>query len=251
MFLLILKYSVQEYEAYPNLHSTMFLLILPAREIYLTALPIYIPLCFYLYCRHSGYCCDGRKFTFHYVSTYTIIYACLRCIAVLHLHSTMFLLIRTSRRRWKARGRIYIPLCFYLYATATTEQWGVIRFTFHYVSTYTCRSVLRAWRQYHLHSTMFLLIRRVSIASSSDLSFTFHYVSTYTETLPSSDSIIVIIYIPLCFYLYQIRGVSIMAAIIYIPLCFYLYCAVLVLVHCHVIIYIPLCFYLYPYIFLF
>ena len=119
----------------------------------------------------------------------------------------------------------------------------------------------------YLHSTMFLLILWRSVYSGAVSSFTFHYVSTYTNTqkiaqkrvnnLHSTMFLLIrkhtpyhlpveSIYIPLCFYLYEIdcrvatvkskftfhyvstytdyiRADMIYPLSIYIPLCFYLY----------------------------
>ena len=55
------------------------------------------------------------------------------------------------------------------------------------------------------------------------MTFTFHYVSTYTRKR-SLDANAYYIYIPLCFYLYQIEILKACRNTdIYIPLCFYLY----------------------------
>ena len=104
-------------------------------------------------------------------------------------------------------------------------QCGVIfQFTFHYVSTYT---------------------RDGSVNSTLSCSFTFHYVSTYTLFAYRLEILTRSIYIPLCFYLYNLFPVSFYPSTdlhstmfllipiyspclfipqqIYIPLCFYLY----------------------------
>ena len=72
----------------------MFLLIRRsgARQIHPVD-PIYIPLCFYLYRKNMNGPIHMKKFTFHYVSTYTQILLFSRIIVYF----------------------IYIPLCFYLY----------------------------------------------------------------------------------------------------------------------------------------
>ena len=97
-----------------NLHSTMFLLIpvFPAGEA--SAFSIYIPLCFYLYGGAHRQQCGANQFTFHYVSTYTILEICLK-LGISHLHSTMFLLIHDAAEPDSPISNIYIPLCFYLY----------------------------------------------------------------------------------------------------------------------------------------
>ena len=143
-----------------------------------------------------------RQFTFHYVSTYTCFF---------RFHSRQYSLI-------------YIPLCFYLYALKDENiHWGE-SFTFHYVSTYTLLCSESQLPLEHLHSTMFLLIRRILcrknrykpnlhstmfllIPAYSDSlrvwrTFTFHYVSTYTIYAINKYSFQSLIYIPLCFYLY-------------------------------------------------
>ena len=83
----------------------------------------------------------------------------------------------------KVYTMIYIPLCFYLYrmseyATVPLES----EFTFHYVSTYTKMKDV-------FGRTLFV--------------FTFHYVSTYTLLHIVQIITYHIIYIPLCFYLYD------------------------------------------------
>ena len=99
-----------------------------------------------------------------------------------HLHSTMFLLIPTLDYVELKGLTIYIPLCFYLYLRCCNRKEG---------------------DQTNLHSTMFLLIRDGSRSIWTALiSFTFHYVSTYT-TLASALNLFALIYIPLCFYLYE------------------------------------------------
>ena len=114
---------------------------------------------------------------------------------------------------------------------------------------------------------MFLLIQVIPTVALQRRRFTFHYVSTYTICFFMRHTV-THIYIPLCFYLYQLSincsydslgftfhyvstytpgglGQGRTPLLIYIPLCFYLYC-IRVFRHCiFVIIYIPLCFYLY------
>ena len=57
---------------HPNLHSTMFLLIQTLRGRESSEKRIYIPLCFYLYHPRFYKSLKDYRFTFHYVSTYTI-----------------------------------------------------------------------------------------------------------------------------------------------------------------------------------
>ena len=140
---------------------------------------IYIPLCFYLYYRDERNARQYDEFTFHYVSTYTpfpfvplaifanlhstmflLIPDRLQDIAVLdiNLHSTMFLLIRKLCRILYRGVHIYIPLCFYLYLTATTRapigKRIYIPLCFY---LYTLGIVVQMPPE-NLHSTMFLLI---------------------------------------------------------------------------------------------
>ena len=120
-----------------------------------------------------------------------------------YLHSTMFLLIRSSGL--DVPGHLH-EFTFHYVSTYTnirvfTLHCGTI-FTFHYVSTYTRRNPLLSAPFLHLHSTMFLLIplRQVLIVAHN------------------------LIYIPLCFYLYEEEATLTSGIItIYIPLCFYLY----------------------------
>ena len=98
---------------------------------------IYIPLCFYLYRTQLFYSDHPPAFTFHYVSTYTR-RSVGGCVSDFNLHSTMFLLIRELFGDVQRIPRsIYIPLCFYLYPDETAWLKGRMKFTFHYVSTYT------------------------------------------------------------------------------------------------------------------
>ena len=119
-----------------------------------------------------------------------------------NLHSTMLLLIHNLKNilkqlnsiyiplcfylyascdsRYPGRNRIYIPLCFYLYGPWLRSSQTVLSFTFHYASTYTILQTGIEIIGKYLHSTMLLLILR---RQNSIKSFK-------------------IIYIPLCFYLY-------------------------------------------------
>ena len=149
------------------LHSTMFLLI--RRTIYrdVRDRKIYIPLCFYLYL-YTAFLLYFR---------YAVIYIPL-CFylyqqeesaewVVIHLHSTMFLLIRGADSVPVPEDRIYIPLCFYLYRDSGRTGGKQSGFTFHYVSTYTCWTVISVASLKNLHSTMFLLIRDLLLYSTN------------------------------------------------------------------------------------
>ena len=230
---------------------------------------IYIPLCFYLYseilCFHPPL---YETFTFHYVSTYTILsvlvwrrwciyiplcfylYRKLRTkhTFVVYLHSTMFLLIPARDARYPKSVWIYIPLCFYLYK----QPWI---------------NSIRDWT--HLHSTMFLLIRWFWVYYFWwSEKFTFHYVSTYTKlpvitqiyyfNLHSTMFLLIpgnrcaiennFIYLHSTMFLLIRRQRSTRKkslTFIYIPLCFYLYQTSKPGANDPNSIYIPLCFYLY------
>ena len=100
------------------------------------------------------------KFTFHYVSTYTLLTVLTPCQHA-DLHSTMFLLIQNVFQ--------YSPFAFI--------------FTFHYVSTYTTeilseRLILSTFT-FHYVSTYTAAETRTVIELYAP--FTFHYVSTYTS----------------------------------------------------------------------
>ena len=71
---------------------------------------------------------------------------------------------------------------------------------------------------------MLLLILWIGLITIIQIfEFTFHYASTYTH-VPNATYLFVIIYIPLCFYLYISDATLIPSRTnIYIPLCFYLY----------------------------
>ena len=76
---------------------------------------------------------------------------------------------------------IYIPLCFYLYPSSSIFWFRQIKFTFHYVSTYTKpkrKNVSgKAGFTFHYVSTY---TDSQSVIIIADAEFTFHYVSTYT-----------------------------------------------------------------------
>ena len=58
----------------------------------------------------------------------------------------------------------------------------------------------------------------------SSIFFTFHYASTYTPSATPSETEPTILYIPLCFYLYEgNNSLGFGLFQLYIPLCFYLY----------------------------
>ena len=97
-------------------------------------------------------------------------------------------------------------------------------FTFHYVSTYTLLTRQSEPGQDNLHSTMFLLIRKMIL---HDVFRFFNLHSTMFLLILVSMPATVFrssIYIPLCFYLYQAKlNLTAGMNFIYIPLCFYLY----------------------------
>ena len=137
MFLLILIRPDYLGNNVPNLHSTMFLLILMPVCCSAPCSRIYIPLCFYLYrSRSLRRISFPHSFTFHYVSTYTSdndsdrrtyrhLHSTMFLLILIRkhmndgwipdLHSTMFLLILEAKAPMRKSSRIYIPLCFYLY----------------------------------------------------------------------------------------------------------------------------------------
>ena len=92
MFLLIPIQAPKIYKVFKNLHSTMFLLIptLPRYTTHYTA------------------------FTFHYVSTYTIMRALISCSFIIYI-PLCFYLYGENRSTILSTYLIYIPLCFYLY----------------------------------------------------------------------------------------------------------------------------------------
>ena len=209
------------------LHSTMFLLI----RRHLQTGPWRSGFTFHYVSTYTisrnGRPAKRITFTFHYVSTYTDRVAPF-CGCIRHLHSTMFLLILFRLALRHNKSTIYIPLCFYLYWEGNAGDApdrgnlhstmfllilffrpGYVRahkFTFHYVSTYTTAHYCRFAVRPNLHSTMFLLILKEDICPQDKPAFTFHYVSTYTNTVSGRYTDFVLIYIPLCFYLYRILG---------------------------------------------
>ena len=172
----------------------------------------------------SLFFCILWKFTFHYVSTYTPPPDGFDAPEP-HLHSTMFLLILLKVLLEPPAAVIYIPLCFYLYGQESYRNdcvWWIYiplcfylylivsqrevdrnTFTFHYVSTYTCRRYLSpaGWHCIYI-PLCFYLYRTRSEYWLPWTVFTFHYVSTYTLT-KSLNHLKTLIYIPLCFYLYN------------------------------------------------
>ena len=140
---------------------------------------IYIPLCFYLYISLRKHRPAIRKFTFHYVSTYTtwrFASSWETCTFTFHYVSTYTIFVSLSPVSvvWftfhyvstytslflcsVVRFIIYIPLCFYLYALLLQVFQRCLWFTFHYVSTYTPNVLYSPQWYSYLHSTMFLLI---------------------------------------------------------------------------------------------
>ena len=140
-----------------DLHSTMFLLIRFTRYTRRLISSIYIPLCFYLYLVIRGRC-RIRSNLHSTMFLLILLWSSTPWAQRINLHSTMFLLIRWSAvdvRRW---SNIYIPLCFYLYFMYLQQSAETLKFTFHYVSTYTSLAAVQFPFLLHLHSTMFLLI---------------------------------------------------------------------------------------------
>ena len=143
-----------------------------------------------------------------------------------HLHSTMFIFISISIASSKHIKCIYIPLCLYLYAPTirifALSTWFTFHyvyiyiflepnnhtiineFTFHYVYIYMFFRFSRLWNSIkHLHSPMFIFILSPTMfAEVSTKQFTFHYVYIYIFKRIITACII-IIYIPLCLYLYR------------------------------------------------
>ena len=228
---------------------------------------IYIPLCFYFILRFAIVKELMKPFTFHYASTlsgvptsslslsihiyiplcFYFIRIGLLSVAVckLHLHSTMLLLYRWSRR-WK---RLNLQ-----------NLHSTMLLLYHACGLSILVSDL------HLHSTMLLLYRDWGWFSVLVYKwFTFHYASTLSILDTIKTRYAVYIYIPLCFYFIKEAGCtaaeishlhSTMLLLylpfrmygkifndIYIPLCFYF---IRVLKPDGVLIfkiYIPLCFY--------
>ena len=142
-----------------------------------------------------------------------------------YLHSTMLLLIRSTTKNFLIPDYIYIPLCFYLYASPHGGHVVINEFTFHYASTYTnsclrphgneyiiyiplcfylyCpyRLVCTTFKKIYIPLCFYLYCMRMG--EMSDIcKFTFHYASTYTSSYSRRPRSSYSIYIPLCFYLY-------------------------------------------------
>ena len=119
MFLLIPDLIMSELQRKYHLHSTMFLLIPIVAVGLVFSRTIYIPLCFYLYLDHLERLAPSLPFTFHYVSTYT---HCRR-EPVPRMHAFTFHYVSTytlpDRTGIRSLVPIYIPLCFYLYISAS------------------------------------------------------------------------------------------------------------------------------------
>ena len=141
-----------------------------------------------------------NKFTFHYVSTYTI-----------------------PRTENKGELTIYIPLCFYLYQAAVQGH-------------------IPEW---HLHSTMFLLI----LSAHPDVAVSVMHLHSTMFLLILLEAcrplFMKLIYIPLCFYLYETAYSTSQKDL-------HLHSTMFLLIHRQAMqqwivpsIYIPLCFYLY------
>ena len=178
--------AVSAEPAEPDLHSTMLLLIqildaprhVSGWNLHSTML---------LLIRLDAYTQKlADIFTFHYASTYTVFrqyYNSIIYIFTFHYASTY----TCSCFSPPVFFWIYIPLCFYLYQNAVYTTVRLWIFTFHYASTYTIYISASTRMQEDLHSTMLLLIRMLIDKCR----------------LPGQ------IYIPLCFYLYPIKILSI------------------------------------------
>ena len=181
----------------------MFLLIRRYLAGTFVLILIYIPLCFYLYvflqALNMSICLDLHSTMFLLIQ----IPGRQGRTAIHHLHSTMFLLI-PFKRLPSQPGIPHLHSTMFLLIRISTagDDEQLFLFTFHYVSTYTCKSLwntpdckiyiplcvylycqfsVRYLVRLHLHSTMFLLIRKHILTSErASSSFTFHYVSTYT-----------------------------------------------------------------------
>ena len=185
------------------------------------------------------------SFTFHYGSTYIILPGCMFSIfriyiplwfylyspfrflkksLVIHLHSTMVLLIWCYKSiiitwcciyiplwfylYWPVRKLvmrmipIYIPLWFYLYGTffpdIVNDKYIYIPLWFYLYGFCFCMMQDRSLFTFHYGSTYIISFERIH---STTFLFTFHYGSTYmlwqVDVITDNS-----IYIPLWFYLY-------------------------------------------------
>ena len=120
----------------------------------------------------------------HLHSTMFIFIFCGRKIILLcevNLHSTMFIFIYFYITIITVFFCIYIPLCLYLYAFLKKLTLIPYVFTFHYVYIYI---------EYCLQKCV------------AFLKFTFHYVYIYINQPRIISLVRLMIYIPLCLYLY-------------------------------------------------
>ena len=174
--------SQAEYaQAQIDLHSTMVLLIPIQASGNSHKTYIYIPLWFYLYFARNWDSLREIIFTFHYGSTYTKMQEQLNKSVksftfhygstytdtaqgwyhfLIHLHSTMVLLIRRKWPEIRNWTGIYIPLWFYLYA-------------------YTFKTPLKAFYIY-IPLWFYLYEGALYDTAMTGNPFTFHYGSTYT-----------------------------------------------------------------------
>ena len=115
-------------------------------------------------------------------STMLLLYlkaARIRNYSELYLHSTMLLLYRGEGGKYRGRGFIYIPLCFYFIwcGEYMTQKWHI--FTFHYASTL---SQPTSETQYFLYAVTFHYASTFSLLFADILAyndeFTFQYAST-------------------------------------------------------------------------
>ena len=111
---------------------------------------------------------------------------------------------------------IYIPLCLYLYEKIKHCVSTGFLFTFHYVYIYI-KSIITAERSdINLHSTMFIFISGTAGIFLASKSFTFHYVYIYIKKAITYYASAMLIYIPLCLYLYFLRDIDISINLIYL-----------------------------------
>ena len=146
-----------------------------------------------------------------------------------NLHSTMLLLYPQPCTSLRYRYLHLHSTMLLLYPSLLKNHCTVSSFTFHYASTLSrCMSARSNWIS-HLHSTMLLLYPSLSaswVAYRRNLHstmlllypivpenrllfflFTFHYASTLSRT-SRQISLLLPIYIPLCFYFIYIPGSS-------------------------------------------
>ena len=206
---------------------------------------IYIPLCFYFILRFAIVKELMKPFTFHYASTlsgvptsslslsihiyiplcFYFIRIGLLSVAVckLHLHSTMLLLYRWSRR-WKRLNLQNLHSTMLL----LYRDWGWFSvlvykwFTFHYASTLSILDTIKTRYAVYIYIPLCFYFIKEAGCTAAEISHLHSTMLLLYLPFRMYGKIFNDIYIPLCFYFIRVlKPDGVLIFKIYIPLCFY------------------------------